>query len=263
MRGTVGQYRAQVEHHHPVTVGHHESGVVLDEEHRATGGATDVVDELAQALDLLAVEAGSRLVEEQQRRRLDRGPGELDHSSGTDGQGPGKLGAHGLQPAPLDGGVDQYPPFALPPTPAAPTHQVPEDAPAAAVPLGGRQHIVLDRQPAVGLDPLEGPAHPEAAALHRVGATDVASLQVAPGRPAGAALRTPRRRGSSSRRRWARSDRRPGQPEPGRLMSETAMIPPKRTLVPVNSRVGGSAGDGVAAGTWRTSTSLMRPASRQ
>ena len=46
-------------------------------------------------------------------------------------------------------------------------------------------------------------------------------------------------------------------------MSETGHDPAEADAGTVNSRVGGTAGDGVAAGTWRTSTSLMRPAPRR
>ena len=186
--------------------------------------------------------------------------GELDHPGGADGQGPGELLAHVFQPAPLERGVDQQPALAFAAAPAVPAHHVPDDAAPAAVPLGGGQHVVLDGQPAVGLDPLEGPTHTEPAALHRLGAADVPTLQQGP-----TGLGAPHARDHVEERGLAGAV---GPDETADLAGGhlEADVGDRRDPAEAHADVGqlegrGTVGDGGPAAVGRTSTSLMCRAS--
>ena len=103
----------EVEDHDAVAVLHDEAGVVLDEEHRATGLVADGIDQVAEPFRFRLVETRRGLVEEQELRLVDDRTCELDHARDADRQRAGELLADGGEAAPFDHVVDAPSPVAF------------------------------------------------------------------------------------------------------------------------------------------------------
>ena len=133
---------------------------MLHEHHCAARLGPRRLDLHPESGDLRLVEPRRRLVEEQQARRVDDRPRELDHPRYPDRQRPRELLAHRHQTAPLEHLLHPCPSVALAPAASRRVDEVGEEAPTAAPPLERGQDVVLDREPPERLHPLEGAAQP-------------------------------------------------------------------------------------------------------
>ena len=162
----VREHGAEVEHHDTVAVLHDEPGVVLDEEHGATGLVAHGLDLLAEPFGLGLVETRRRLVEQQQLRLVDDRARELDHPRDADRQRTGELLADRQSRPHRSITSSTRRRRSRSRRAAGREHdEVGEEPAATAVPLERGEHVVLDRQPSEGLDPLERASQAAAGAL--------------------------------------------------------------------------------------------------
>ena len=183
------------------------------------------------------VETRGRLVEEQQLGLVDDRPCELDHARDADRQRAGQLLADGGEAAPLEHLARPVRGVPLAAAAGREHDEVGEKAAATAVPLERGEHVVLDRQPAEGLHPLERAPQAPAGAIC-VADFDVTSLPARTTRPS-LGWRTPE---MTSKSVVLPAPFGPMMPSTSpalasRLTSLNAAMPPKRTLIPSSERM--------------------------
>src|SRR5437660_64264 len=110
----LGDDRAQVQHHDPIALTHDEAHVVLHQHDGAALLLPDPLKQLAQGFGLRLLQARGRLVQEDDPRRVDHGPGQLEDPGPADGKGGGDLAAQGSQPAQLEHVLGPPAPVRLP-----------------------------------------------------------------------------------------------------------------------------------------------------
>src|SRR5438132_3273975 len=157
---SVGDHRAQVEHHDPVALAHDEPHVVLHENDRAALLGPHPLQHPAQVLRLGILQPRRGLVQEEHPRGIDDGARQLQHPGPPDGERRSQLPPHVGKAAQLDDLLGPAAPVPLPRSPGRKPQEVSRQAAAASPPLEGDQKVVLRRQPAERLLVLERAAEP-------------------------------------------------------------------------------------------------------